>query len=78
MSYISGKYLAMQKQTTFKLANGKPAASLSVKLYRDDFDLIIDLINRAYHAGEVAGSEQRAAEIREALGLECNNCTNRA
>lgn len=70
MAYISGKYLAMQKQTTFKFENGKPAANLSVKLYRDDFDLIIDLINRAYHAGETAGSEQRAAEIREALGLD--------
>jgi hypothetical protein len=70
MAYISGKYLAMQKQTTLKLENGKPAVSLSVKLYRNDFDLIVDLINRAYHAGETAGSEQRAAEIREALGID--------
>lgn len=70
MAFISSKYAAMNKQTTFKLENGKPAANLSVKLFRDDFDLVVDLINRAYDAGKTEGSEQRAAEIREALGLE--------
>lgn len=70
MGYLLNKFYALKGATAFKRANGVAVASLSVKLCRDDFDMIVAMVEGAYTAGMTMGSEQRAAEIREALGIE--------
>lgn len=70
MGYLLNKFYALKGATAFKRANGTVVASLTVKLCRDDWEMINAMVEGAYSAGVAAGSEQRAAEIREALGIE--------
>lgn len=70
MGYLLPKFHTLKGATVFKRANGAIAASLTVKLCRDDWEMINAMVEGAYNAGCTAGSEQRAAEIREALGLD--------
>jgi len=46
---------------------------LEVKLTAEDREQLLSLISLVYRAGENAGSEQRAVEIRQALGLQTEN-----
>ncbi|HDX4013591.1 TPA: hypothetical protein ROF70_004219 [Enterobacter asburiae] len=49
--------------------SGKILYRLDARLERDDWEMLQALISLVYNAGVTAGSEQRAAEIREALGI---------
>ncbi|EMB8469001.1 TPA: hypothetical protein JG895_004449 [Enterobacter hormaechei subsp. steigerwaltii] len=49
--------------------SGKILYRLDARLERDDWEMLQELISLVYNAGVTAGSEQRAAEIREALGI---------
>ncbi|HAV1840643.1 TPA: hypothetical protein JG919_003934 [Enterobacter hormaechei subsp. steigerwaltii] len=49
--------------------SGKILYRLNARLERDDWEMLQALISLVYNAGVAAGSEQRAAEIREALGI---------
>ncbi|AOQ02338.1 TPA: hypothetical protein G9E63_004300 [Salmonella enterica] len=49
--------------------SGKILYRLDARLERDDWEMLQALIGLVYNAGVAAGSEQRAAEIREALGI---------
>lgn len=42
---------------------------LDARLERDDWEIVQAIISLVYNAGVAAGSKQRAAEIREALGI---------
>ncbi|EFI3648152.1 TPA: hypothetical protein R4200_004825 [Enterobacter hormaechei subsp. oharae] len=48
--------------------SGKILYRLDARLERDDWEMLQAMISLIYNAGVAAGSEQRAAEIREALG----------
>ncbi|EGT5696177.1 TPA: hypothetical protein I4D15_14685 [Enterobacter bugandensis] len=48
--------------------SGKILYRLDAQLERDDWETLQSMISLVYNAGVAAGSEQRAAEIREALG----------
>lgn len=50
-------------------AMGKILYRLDAGLARDDQEQLQNMISLVYNAGVTAGSEKRAAEIREALGL---------
>lgn len=52
---------------------GKVLCRLEVKQTAEDREELLSLISLVYRAGENAGSEQRAAEIRQALGLQTEN-----
>ncbi|CAM7343976.1 DNA-binding protein [Klebsiella michiganensis] len=69
---ISRKWVRQDKTTTFRLVtNGNIVARLlSSKLDRDDWEIIQGLIGFVYHQGFEAGSDARADEIRQALGIE--------
>ena len=73
MGFLLNKYYATKGATVFKRTNGVAVASLSMKLFRDDWNMIVAMVEGAYSAGVTAGSEQRAAEIREALGISDEN-----
>ncbi|EMM6472098.1 hypothetical protein RJO68_003207 [Enterobacter hormaechei] len=49
--------------------SGKIMYRLDARLERDDWEIVQAIISLVYNAGVTAGSEQRAAEIREALGI---------
>ncbi|EEQ1363406.1 hypothetical protein HC695_003605 [Salmonella enterica] len=49
--------------------SGKILYRLDARLERDDREMLQALIGLVCIAGVTAGSEQRAAEIREALGI---------
>ncbi|EHF8235057.1 hypothetical protein [Enterobacter roggenkampii] len=49
--------------------SGKILYRLDARLERDDWEMLQAMISLVYNAGVTAGSEQRAAEIREALGI---------
>ncbi|MBT1877321.1 hypothetical protein KK007_23205 [Enterobacter hormaechei subsp. xiangfangensis] len=49
--------------------SGKILYRLDARLERDDWEMLQALIGLVYNAGVAAGREQRAAEIREALGI---------
>ena len=59
MSIISRTFDKKETGTVFRHA----------RLGRDDWEQLQDMISLVYNAGVTAGSEKRAAEIREALGL---------
>ncbi|HEM8024599.1 hypothetical protein YA49_20485 [Enterobacter cloacae subsp. cloacae] len=48
--------------------SGKILYRLDARLERDDWEMLQAMISLIYNAGVAAGSEQRASEIREALG----------
>ncbi|BBQ86634.1 MULTISPECIES: hypothetical protein [unclassified Klebsiella] len=74
MSIISRKFDKKETGTVFRHAeNGKILCRLDARLDSDDWEALLSLINLNYNAGVNAGSEQRAAEIREALGLQGGN-----
>ncbi|HFK5727791.1 TPA: hypothetical protein ACG0DT_004623 [Enterobacter asburiae] len=49
--------------------SGKILYRLDARLERDDWEMLQAMISLVYNAGVAAGSEQRAIEIREALGI---------
>ncbi|MBE1255517.1 hypothetical protein IHQ45_23595 [Enterobacter cloacae] len=49
--------------------SGKILYRLNARLERYDWEMLQAMISLVYNAGVTAGSEQRAAEIREALGF---------
>ncbi|ELN2577942.1 hypothetical protein RY966_003691 [Enterobacter kobei] len=49
--------------------SGKILYRLNVRLELYDWEMLQAMISLVYNAGVTAGSEQRAAEIREALGF---------
>nr|MXV05426.1 hypothetical protein [Enterobacter sp. ABFQC] len=49
--------------------NGKILYRLNARLESDDWEMLQAMISLVYNAGVTAGSERRAAEIREALGI---------
>ncbi|PLL60812.1 Uncharacterised protein [Klebsiella oxytoca] len=53
--------------------SGKLLCRLDAKLMRDDWMLLHGLLSLVYRAGMSTGSEQRAAEIRDALGYTAEN-----
>jgi hypothetical protein len=56
--------------TVFRHAeSGKILYRLDARLERDDWEIVQAMISLVYNAGVAAGSKQRAAEIREALGI---------
>lgn len=69
MSFMSDKYKKPINGTTLYRANTLAVASLSANLSKDDFYLIIEVIESAYTAGVSAGREQHAAELRALLGI---------
>lgn len=44
-----------------------------LRLERDDWEMLQAMVTLVYNAGVAAGSKQRAAEIREALGIRWAN-----
>lgn len=74
MSIVSRKFDRKDVGTVFRHAvTGKVLCRLEVKLTSEDREELLSLISLVYRAGENAGSEQRAAEIRQALGLQTEN-----
>lgn len=71
VSIIGKKYNKKEECTRFYHADsGKLLARLDAKLSQYDWDQLQVLFSFIYSKGEEAGSEQRASEIRIALGLE--------
>jgi hypothetical protein len=70
MALINKKFDKKEDTTSFKLeSNGKVIARLlTAKLDRDDWEIIQNLIQFTYNQGFEAGSENRASDIRTALG----------
>ncbi len=70
MSIISRTFDKKETGTVFRhAASGKILYRLDARLAQDDWAQLQELISLVYNAGVNAGSEKRAAEIREALGL---------
>lgn len=70
MSIISRRFDKKETGTVFRHAqSGKILYRLDARLERDDWEMLQALISLVYNAGVTAGSEQRAAEIRETLGI---------
>ena len=74
MSIISRRFDKKETGTVFRHAeSGKILyrlnARLNARLELYDWEMLQAMISLVYNAGVTAGSEQRAAEIREALGI---------
>ncbi|WP_225738812.1 hypothetical protein [Enterobacter cloacae] len=70
MSIISRRFDKKETGTVFRHAqSGKILYRLNARLERYDWEMLQAMISLVYNAGVTAGSEQRAAEIREALGF---------
>ncbi|MDP5163437.1 hypothetical protein [Enterobacter ludwigii] len=70
MSIISRRFDKKETGTVFRHAeSGKILYRLDARLERDDWEMVQAMISLVYNAGVVAGSEQRAAEIRKSLGI---------
>lgn len=70
MSIISRRFDKKETGTVFRHAeSGKILYRLDARLERDDWKMLQAMITLVYNAGVAAGSKQRAAEIREALGI---------
>ncbi|HAT3915749.1 TPA: hypothetical protein I9Y38_005284 [Klebsiella oxytoca] len=70
MSIVSRQFDKKEAGTVFRHAvSGKLLCRLDAKLTRDDWMLLHGLLSLVYRAGMSTGSEQRAAEIREAWGI---------
>lgn len=70
MSIISRRFDKKETGTVFRHAqSGKILYRLNVRLELYDWEMLQAMISLVYNAGVTAGSEQRAAEIREALGF---------
>ena len=69
MSIISRRFDKKETGTVFRHAqSGKILYRLNARLERYDWKMLQAMIS-LYNAGVAAGSEHRAAEIREALGI---------
>ncbi|WP_072250595.1 hypothetical protein [Enterobacter genomosp. O] len=70
MSIISRRFDKKETGIVFRHAeSGKILYRLDARLERDDWEMLQAMISLVYNAGVTAGSEQRAAAIREALGI---------
>ncbi|MDI3141504.1 hypothetical protein [Enterobacter kobei] len=70
MSIISRRFDKKETGTMFRHAqSGKNLYRLKARLELYDWEMLQAMISLVYNAGVAAGSEQRAAEIREALGI---------
>jgi len=71
VSIVSRRCIRGEAETTFRhAATGKVLCRLDVKLSRVDFEQLQVLFGIVYRKGMEAGSKERAASIRVALGLE--------
>lgn len=66
MSIISRRFDKKETGTVFRHAE---SGKILYRLERDDWEIVQAIISLVYNAGVAAGSKQRAAEIREALGI---------
>lgn len=74
MSIVSRQFNKKETGTVFRHAvSGKRLCRLDARLTRDDWMLLHGLLSLVYQACISTGSEQRAAEIREALGYPAEN-----
>lgn len=70
MSIISRRFDKKETGTVFRHAqSGKILYRLNARQELYDWEMLQAMISLVYNAGVTAGSEQRAAEIREALGI---------
>jgi hypothetical protein len=70
LSIISRRFDKKETGTVFRHAqSGKILYRLNVRLELYDWEMLQAMISLVYNAGVAAGSEHRAAEIREALGI---------
>lgn len=70
MSIISRRFDKKETGTVFRHAqSGKILYRLNARLELYDWEMLQAMISLVYNTGVTAGSEQRAAEIREALGF---------
>ncbi|MDO3920410.1 hypothetical protein [Salmonella enterica] len=70
MSIVDKKYGANKEGTVFLHGRtGKVLCAIDAKLSRTDWEQIHTLFNFIYNQGVTAGSTDRAAEIRRALGI---------
>lgn len=70
MSIISRKFDKKETGTVFRHAeSGKILCRLDARLEPEDWEMLQTMISLVFNAGVTAGSERRAAEIREALGI---------
>ncbi|EOZ1450033.1 hypothetical protein AAIQ09_004334 [Enterobacter hormaechei] len=70
MNIISRRFDKKEPGTVFRHAeSGKIMYRLDARLERDDWEIVQAIISLVFNAGVAAGSKQRAAEIREALGI---------
>ena len=70
MSITSRRFDKKETGTVFRHAeSGKILYRLNARLELYDWEMLQAMISLVYNAGVTAGSEQRAAEIREALGI---------
>ncbi|WP_144815036.1 hypothetical protein [Enterobacter sp. DE0047] len=73
MAIIDSKYNTKATDTAFTLAtSGKTVCRLEAKLSRYDWNCLQSLFSFIYNSGVEAGSEQRAEDIRQALGIGGN------
>jgi hypothetical protein len=74
LSIISRRFDKKETGTVFRHAeSGKILYRLDARLERDDGEMLQAMITLVYNAGVAVGSKQRAAEIREALGISGGN-----
>lgn len=70
MSIINRKRDTKESRTVFRhSSSAKILCRLDATLAREDREQLQALLSFVFNAGERTGSEKRAAEIREALGL---------
>lgn len=70
MSIVIRQFNKKETGTVFRHAvSGKLSCRIEPKVTQDDWMLLHGLLSLVYHAGINTGSEQRAAEIREVLGV---------
>lgn len=70
-------YDSKEKETSFTLkSSGKVVTRLATKLSRDDWEQMHALLGMVYRMGIQDGSEDRAKQIRTALGFSEANHDN--
>lgn len=71
MSIVSRKFDRKDTGTVFRhVTSDKILCRLDAQLSREDREQLLSLFSLAYNSGMEQGSQQRAAEIRVALGIE--------
>jgi hypothetical protein len=70
LNIVSRKFDKKETGTVFRhTGNGKIITRLDARLSAEDWEQLQVLISMVYRQGMIDGSEERATEIRAALGL---------